>query len=179
MSDIIFGDMMVDIETLGTRKNSVITQIGACFFDRNTGEVGEKFSINVQIQDCLNKGLMIDEGSLRFWFGQPEKTFLYEPLSLPKALGKFRSFYYLNKKALVWSHSTFDIPVLENAYNIIGEKTPFQFRNARDIRTLVDLSGIKYKKEEGKDPKTHDALDDCIYQVKYCCEAFSKLKEER
>lgn len=170
------NDFMIDIEALGKKNRGAITQIGACFFNRCTGEIGEKFLINIRIQDCLDKGLQVDGETLKWWFEQTNRSWLENPVDLGKALQELRNFYYLNKKAQVWSHATFDIPMLENAYNTIGQRLPFSYRQLRDIRTLVDLSGLHTKKEK-RDPKTHNGLDDCIYQVEYCCRCFKELEK--
>ena len=171
----IMKDLMLDLETLGTSNNALIVQVGACYFDRDNGEIfWDKFSMNVQIQDGLNNGFEVDAGAIKFWL-EHTPTFLKEAVPVQTMLGKLREF--ISKKAIIWSHATFDAVVLQNAYNKFGEKAPFSYRNVRDIRTLVDLARIKYKKKEG-DPKTHDGLEDCIYQVKYCCECFKKLRGE-
>ena len=171
------NDIMLDIETLGTGNNSIVIQIGAVYFNRDAGELGKELSVNITLQSCFDVGLKADSGSLKFWFNQPQPySWLNSPIDLNKALQLLREFY--DKKALVWSHSTFDFPRLAEAYTAIGQGFALPYRNLRDIRTLVDLSGIEYKKDVKGDPKNHDALDDCKYQVKYCVKAFDKLKQK-
>ena len=171
-------DIMVDIETLGTCNDAVITQIGACYFDRYTGDIGNEFAINVEIGSCLGKGLKVTSGSIKFWLERKENcTFLKNPIPLGSALGKFGTF--IDKKAFLWSHATFDMVILAAGYEAVGQGLPYSYRNVRDIRTLTDLARIPYKKEEGeekKDAKSHDALEDCRYQVGYCVECFKKLQ---
>jgi len=170
-------DMMVDIETLGTCNNSVVTQIGACYFDRETGEIEKEFLGNIQIQDCLNHGLVVEGDTIKFWLLQSGRTFLNNPETLSKVLADFRQFY--NGKSLVWAHATFDFPILANAYRATGQGFAIPYRNLRDIRSLVDLSKRPYSKPTEVDPKTHNALDDCKYQVEYCMECFKLLNKER
>jgi len=167
-------NLMVDIESLGTKLNSVITQIGACYFSKE-GEIGDKFLVNIDIQTCLDLGLEIQKRTLLWWLERVHLiTWTKETLGLSKALFKFREFCQKNKKAKVWCHATFDIPLLENAYEKLGQRLPFSYKLVRDIRTLVDLSRIK--REKGKeDPKTHNALDDCIYQVNYVVNCLKKV----
>ena len=164
-------DIMLDIETLGTSFDAVIVQIGACYFNR-TGDIGEKLSLNVSIKDCLDKRLKVDAGALKFWFAQKNISWTLNPLSLSEALQRLRDF--VSKKALIWSHATFDIPIIANAYHVIGQKPPFSYRNTRDIRTLNDLARVERAKNHEK-LKVHDALKDCIYQVSYCVQCFKKL----
>ena len=166
-------DLMVDIETLG-RANGVITQIGACFFDRYTGEIGSEFLVNVQPADCIKYGLIMEWDTVKWWMEQPKEswTWIKDPVVLKKALNCFYEF--AKGCETVWAHATFDFPILMNAYIAINHKFPFHYRAMRDIRTLVDLSGLPYNKE--KKDKTHDALDDCKYQVKYCVECFNAIR---
>ena len=175
-------DLMLDIETLGTSYGSVVTQIGLLYFDRYSGKTGESLKINLNISDQLKSGLKVSADSLAFWFAQPKRTFLENTVTLLKGLQLVRDFTFSKSDLKVWAHATFDFPILEALYKITGQGFPFQYRRLRDIRTLVDLSGIDYKKEikgEGVgDPKTHDALEDCYYQVKYCTMCFNKLKDK-
>lgn len=166
-------DLMVDIETLGTSPTALITQIGACYFDRLTGQIGDKLCHNVSIQDGLDLGFSVDGSTIEFWLRQPGRTFLEGPLySVGDALANFSSFAKGCTSA--WAHATFDFPILANAYNVLRMKLPFSYRLTRDIRTLVDLSGVKVPKAASEE--THNALDDCIYQVEYCVKYFKELR---
>ncbi|MEA1917817.1 MAG: 3'-5' exonuclease [Campylobacterota bacterium] len=165
------------IKTLATDTYAVVTQIGACYFDRNTGEIGDELLVNIQIQDCLNHGLRVDAGAIKFWFEQSRQTFLENPVPLTKAAQQLREFY--KKEVLVWAHATFDFPRLAEAYEKIGQGFCFPYRKLRDIRTLVDLSNVPYKKIPKDESQTHDALYDCKFQVKYCYECFKELNKRR
>lgn len=169
-------DLMLDIETLGTRPTSVITQIGACYFDRNTGEIGGTFLGNIDVDKAIKRGLTLDWQAIKWWFEQENKSWMENTVSLSQVLGEFIQF--AKKAEYVWSHSTFDIPILINAYAADNRKQmPFHYRATRDIRTLTHLAGHQ-RNENKTDPKdkTHNALEDCVYQVKYCVECFNKLK---
>lgn len=168
------NDLMLDIETLGTRPTSVITQIGACYFDRYTGKIGDKFLRNVDVENSLKWGLTTDWNTIQWWFKQINKSWMEDVDLLTKILGELNHF--AKKAKSVWSHATFDVPILMNAYVVTKrQKLPFHYRFARDIRTLVDLSGLPFDKN--KKEKTHNALEDCIYQVEYCVKCFNALKE--
>lgn len=62
--------------------------------------------------------------------------------------------------------STFDITILEAWFNAVGVRCPWKFWNVRDVRTAVDLLGIN-PKEFTRDGTYHNALDDCLHQIKY------------
>lgn len=164
---------MVDIETLGCKPNAVIVQIGACFFDRDTGEMGAQFIENVCPQDCIDKGFTVDGDTIKFWLEQEKHDWVKEGQNLRDVLGDFRVFAKSCK--YVWAHATFDFPILVYAYNHLCIDLPFHYRAMRDLRTLVDLAGIEYhtaKERKG----SHNALADCRYQVKYCVECLNKIK---
>jgi len=165
--------LMLDLETLGTCSQAVITQIGACYFNMD-GDTGETFSANIQIQDCLNHGLKVNGNTIMWWFEQPEelRTWLKEPQPLITVLENFKQ--YAKNAKYIWSHATFDVPILLNAYLAIDSQPPFNYRAARDLRTLTWLRGGSYKKVEREN--RHDALSDCIYQIKYATKCYQEIK---
>ena len=167
-----FQDLMIDIETLGVGQNALIIQVGACYFDRLTGIIGDKFCKNISIQDGLNKGFSVDGDTIEFWLKQSNRSFLVDTLTTKEVLVSLSRFTKLS--STLWAHATFDFPILANAYRRFYMKLPFHYWATRDIRTLVDLSGIVLPRKSPK--KTHNALDDCIYQVSYCVECFKKLR---
>ena len=170
-------NLMVDIETLGTDYNGVITQIGACYFDWS-GIIGETFLQNIQIQSCLDEGLTTDAGAIKFWLEQTAKNgvpdWLTGALPLKAVINDFCRF---NRKAeTIWSHG-FDQTILQAVGRKCGIMRLMPYRNLRDIRTLVSLSGVNVKKQELVAKKTHNGLDDCIYQVEYCVKCYKALGE--
>jgi len=174
---LIMNDLMIDIETLSNKKDAVITQIGACFFNRFTGEIGETFLYNVSINSSLKIGLKVNGETIKWWLERSELiTWLNNTKELSWVLANLREFYYKNKECNIWCHVSFDIPILESAYNLLGQKLPFNFRKIRDLRTLVDIAGIIYNDtpKEG-DPKTHNALNDCLFQVGYTVKGINRI----
>ena len=169
---------MLDLETLGSRPTAAITQLGACYFDINTGEVGATYKQNIDIGSSLLAGLTVDEDTIRWWQERIGScgTWLEDTEPIQHRLTEFAAWIVANGKVKsVWSHATFDIPILQNAYQVVGIKMPFHYRTARDIRTLVDLSGLKIPTGEMSANKTHDALEDCLYQVEYCTKCYKEL----
>lgn len=168
---------MIDIETLGTRSTSAIVQIGACYFSRRTGQIGKTFSMNVIRHDHYID-FTTDKSTLDWWNAQSseaKEAVFNNGKDIEKVL-KELSFFLKNKAKYLWSHATFDIPIICHAYDICGMKIPVHYRQMRDIRTLLDLAGIGHSnlKREGIH---HNALDDCKFQVQYCVEAFKALSK--
>lgn len=168
-------NLMVDIEALGTGQDGVITQIGACYFDWE-GNISDTFIKNISLASAVELGLKIDAQTVKWWLEQEKPTtWLDNAEPITKVLSEFKQFCKNSKH--IWSHSTFDFVMLQNAYRLMGDRKGIGYRSARDIRTLVYLSGVeKVNKEEMKTKKTHNALDDCFYQVEYCTYCYKLLK---
>ena len=68
---------------------------------------------------------------------------------------------------LVWCNGmNFDLPILENAFQAVGARTPWSYYNGRDYRTLKGM----FPKElvnrlRVKPTVAHDALDDARAQA--------------
>ena len=167
-------DVMLDLETWGNRHNSVVVQIGACYFNRYTGEIGSTYEVHVDAEDEMASGFDVDASTLYWWMSQSKEAqkmahgLMHERKSCHSAWHYFNEF--LNKAKYIWSHATFDFVIMTNHFHVLGIKPKVLFRGARDIRTLVDLSGVKFGKRTGTH---HNALDDCKHQVKYCTKAIS------
>lgn len=168
-------DVMIDLETLGTGKDAAIIQVGAVYFDRLTGEVGETFKRNITLESSVAAGGIIDPGTVLWWLGQSkdaQNSILTEGVHVGHALSDLNMF--LGDATASWSHASFDMPILISAMNRSNIKPKLHYRATRDIRTLVDLSGVTIDWDSRKGTH-HDALDDCMFQIKYCVEAFKIL----
>ena len=92
---------------------------------------------------------------------------------------------YLGKGALVWGNgSNFDNRILREAYDHLGMKCPWHYRDDRDMRTYTDMLlqlGVrtgKYAPDEH--PLTppdcvHDALADARFQAQVMVESWKLL----
>jgi len=168
-------DIMIDLETLGLNAGCVVTQLGASYFDRYTGELGCEFIANISIESCMSVGLKINPDTLNWWLDKKDLiSWLDEPLKIKEVLETFSLFY--KKGDLIWSHNSFDIPILKAAYMACNLEIPFHYRDTRDLRTIVDVGKINLSKYRCLN--NHNALDDCIFQIQYCSDVFKKLKEK-
>ena len=181
---------MVDIETLGTKANSVILSIAAVQFDLQTGKTGKEFNHSIDINSCLMEGLEIMEETLDWWTLHPtakeawEKT-IKQPLK--DVLSLFRDYLgtlgVAPSQIEIWGNSNrFDLGIIENAYSKTEQKIPWDFRGERDVRTLVSFAPwIKNSHLNGakKDNKIlHDALIDCKIQIEYCTEIYKFITKQ-
>lgn len=168
---------MIDLETFGVNKSAVIVQIGACYFNEVTGEIGDAIKINVDPVSGVKAGCRMDAQTVCWWMNQSDearKSILADPKSnIHDAMNQLNNF--LSGAKHIWSHATFDFVIVQEVLTLLGIPPKFQYKAARDIRTLSHLSGNK--KFDGVRTGTHhDALDDCLHQVKYCVEAMNRLK---
>ena len=66
---------MIDLETLGTTQDSVVLTIGAAKFSPfNTNEPTDKLYLKLDTSDQVEKGRIIDEGTLKWWGQQDEEV---------------------------------------------------------------------------------------------------------
>lgn len=168
--------VMLDIETFGTKSNSVIAAISAVYFDLESGDTGLEFNCLVDIQSCIDVGLKIDISTLKWWMGQSDQAreiVISGNEKIKHALEKFSNFVGDNK--YIWGNSArFDLGILQNAYDACNIPIPWDFRKELDVRTLVFLNPTIKENFEYKGIK-HNAIDDCKNQIDYCHLTYKSL----
>jgi len=172
-----FKHLMLDIETMGNTSYSSILGIGAVEFDINTGETGEEFEVNIDLESNFSIGLMADASTIMWWMqkSQEARDMLTkkETITINEALIKFSDF--CSKDYQVWGNSArFDCGILQNAYNKIHLPIPWDFRKERCVRTLVSFAP-EIKENYPSVGVSHNAIDDCKFQVGYCTEIWKTL----
>ncbi|AUR91799.1 ribonuclease H-like domain protein [Vibrio phage 1.164.O._10N.261.51.A7] len=175
--------VMLDIETLGSKTNSVILSIGACYFDLLTGEIGDTLNIPVSAESCVSAGLDIDASTVLWWMNQhkdaQDKITEGQKKAMPLggALNSLSGF--INSDAQVWGNgATFDNVIIKNAYEKMHMDAPWKFWNDRDVRTIVELGyqiGFNPKRDMPFEGVRHDALADAVHQAKYVSAIWQKL----
>lgn len=178
----MMDNVMIDIETFGDKSNSVIVSLGAIAFDIETGEMGDEFYERIDIDSCLKEGLKVTGSTLKWWLVQNEAA----RQEVAKGGGSIREVLitfskYLadtGVKNIMWSNGLrFDISLLEDAYIKVDQLVPWEFRNERDVRTLVAFAPeIKSRIVNRWGAVLHNAKEDCKLQITYCTEIYKKLK---
>lgn len=165
------NEMMLDIETFGTRPGSVIVSIGAVVFDSGADGLGPEFYANVEARSCGMRGMTTDEATLKFWALPENKRALSrlstkpKPIDLAMALKRLSHFYEDNDCSRIWGHGcAFDVVLVEEAMRKCDVEFPWRFRDLRDTRTLFDLVETFPDRDLGRYPK-HEALADAKYQA--------------
>lgn len=174
--------LSIDLETLGNTTDAAITQIGLAEFDIQTGEVGRTENILVS----WNGEGRVNASTLAWWFRQGDEArvrmaqSLEYGVPLSGALGQLTRFVReVENLEGVWGNgSTFDVTILDSAYQRDGGTAPWPFWAARDMRTIVDIA----ERLRGFDKSSierqgthHEAADDATHQARVISAAYKAL----
>lgn len=169
----VFKHLMLDIETMGNESYSSITSIGALEFNIESGETGREFHVNVDLQSCVDIGLIMNASTIIWWLNREHESRIdlslgqQSALPVKTALQSFTDFIG-NNDYQIWANSPrFDCGILQNAYDKVGIPIPWDFRKERCVRTLVSFNPEIMEQYQQTGVK-HNALADCYYQVEYC-----------
>lgn len=167
-------DIMLDLETLGTRPGCIVVSVGAVGFDRYTGAILREFYRVIDLADSQRHGLTVEVGAVAWWMRQSDEaravfsTSEFDVTPLARAASDFAEWFAEcgGGACPIWSHgAAFDLPIWEAALAAAGWPAPWAFWMVRDTRTVYDLTGFDPHtiKREGT---YHNALDDARHQVR-------------
>ena len=174
-------DVMIDIETLATRNDAAIIQIGACTFDeKNTFLV----SIDQNFYNEADHPYHVDPRTVEWWASQGEEA--QESLNMNvvsnpgsalmefdkwlKSTG-FQKSYKFGSRG-IWANGVqFDCSILRYAYSQEqghNDACPWHYRQEKDLRTLYGMfhkvAGTRKVDQTGL--VKHRADHDCIRQAR-------------
>lgn len=174
--------LMLDIETLGVQPDSIILQVAAVEFIVERTADGITHTINSHFDgypDHIEEkaaGFTISQSTLDWWATQNQSVFrdIKSKGQNPREVWTaFAEYLGRVKPKHIWGHATFDPVMVQEHLTYYGlPKLPH--KAVRDIRTLSYLSDIDLNSYDWGE-KTHNALDDCYFQIKYCMDAMRKL----
>ena len=177
-------DVMLDLETIGTKPGSVILSIGACVF--NLPFVESEFYCTINREDSVANGMTIDPSTLDWWQKQsPDARKVLDDTAgvgcgYPLAAGLTAFQRWLStlaplKEIALWGNgSDFDNVLLAQAYAAAKMDYPIRYYNNRCFRTLKNL-GFAVNEPERKGT-FHNALDDAKHQAKWAELILSELR---
>jgi hypothetical protein len=175
MSHELKTDIMVDLETLGLKPGSVILSLAAVPFNtyRNT-----PFYKIISIGSCREAGLVVDDATLAWWDTQPTPTKVEAfsgSASLRDVLIEFSRFLdSVEGKPVLWGNAaSFDLKLLEAAYEAAGVKVPWDFRSERCYRTLKNI--FPQVTSGPFDGLKHNALADAKFQARHAENIFDYI----
>lgn len=162
-----YDAVCVDIETLSTRPDAVILQIGAVAFHSTGPEDVARWVCDVE-WETSQRGRHVCADTLDWWRKQALNGKRMPGggwFSLAQNLLGFREFVlgHCVGEFSVWAWgSDFDFPILEHATRDLGADyaMPWKHWQQRDARTLCEVLGIRRPRRA-----THDAVEDAADEV--------------
>lgn len=154
------GDLVMDIETLGTHPGCVILEIGADIWEGGT-KPAETFHAGLDYQASLRAGFTVEPGTWKWWQDDPNRRLNLNSLLKPPLFDSNdcpRTDYFTDiKDGLLAFHDfvkghdplmniwckgpSFDAVILEAAYDRLNLPIPWAYWNLRDVRTAIELAG--------------------------------------
>ena len=174
-------DIMLDLESLGTRPDCAILTLGAVKFDPYTPDAfGDSLYLRIDVDEQLALGREVQQDTIDWW-GRQAADVRDEALDPAGRVSLDTLYKDLNRFCVgaenIWCQGpAFDIVILENIYRQMGWPTPWQFWQIRDSRTLFGVHGDP--REKGK-AGLHNALEDCVSQAQGVQEIYRSLKLEK
>ena len=175
-------DLMLDLETYGTRPGCIIRSVGAVMFDPYDppGQVGKTFYANVARDDQEKLGLTVSESTDKWWLlpkqATANKMLLENQMPVKQVVGDFIDFWRARGARRVWSQgANFDDPIMTAVIEACGLDVPWKFWDSRCTRTAYAIGGLNFHtiKRVGT---AHNALDDAVHQAKCVQMAHANLR---
>lgn len=175
------ADLMLDLETLGLSPGCAILEIALVRFDAEPELV---FRRQVSAASCVRAGLRMEAETVEWWMKQPDASRLRwsadSAVPLREALGSLCACVdplSLRRAIRLWANgAAFDVPILEAAYRACGMPAPWNYREVRDMRTLMDIAEVD-KNAIAFDGVEHSAADDAMHQARLCRLALDRLED--
>ncbi len=192
----MYNDVMLDLEFLGEGDNAVIAQIAAVPFDianvpfdiANGYYEGMEndhpkvvFNQFPDLQAQLDQGRTVNANTLAWWMNQVAQNGLPSWLDDPTGelddavtdLYDWGMEHFDWDTVRVWSHVGEDVYKLNHAIRETGLQPFWGRAGGEHLQTLRRLALLKAtpqqvaQYEAFRAQKTHDAVDDCVAQIKY------------
>ncbi|EMM5895144.1 3'-5' exonuclease [Klebsiella michiganensis] len=183
-----YRHVMVDLETMGKKSNAPVVSIGAVIFDPATGFLGETFYKVVSLESAVSWGAEIDPSTVIWWMKQSSEARSEiandNAIQLDDALLQFSEFVFENipggcETAQIWGNgATFDNTILRSSFERACLDCPWDYRNDRDVRTMVELGkaiGFDAKTSIQFEGERHNALADAQHQARYVSAIWQRL----
>lgn len=174
-------NIMMDIETTGTRPGCRVLSIGlaAFYISNDKGTIGSTTTIYPSLTDQVGTD---DEGTMHWWSTQPHEARSVfadnhiNGITVKEAFEAFKEFIQnavdwhksLNGgvdevKVCIWGNgATFDNSIVQRMFEAKGHPIPWNTFCDRCYRTAIDMLGRPPLARNGTH---HNALDDAIYQA--------------
>ena len=180
--------VMVDLETLSSQPNAHILETALVNFNPVTGDVYDSQSFHFRHGLDEQRGSHTSTDTIDWWYKTNRGYFakLLNPTekhSLMNTLWRMKTIFDNARNdggLLVWNTGTFDVDVLNNAYNrlITPMDTLINFWEVRDCRSLRTIGEMFPRLQQKVYATTHNAYEDCIRQIGYITDVTQYLAEQ-
>ena len=172
------SDVMLDLETMGVKKNAAMLSVACVQFDldeRTIDRAGLFYQrIHPDSYEKYENKFSVNISTITWWMEQ-EPSVREEAWGgktpLEDVLLSFDQWVKTNIKdprnLRVWAHGKdFDPPILEHALKVLGMEVPWRFYNTMDTRTAYFLAEDRVRPEFPVDGYAkHHPVGDCISQI--------------
>lgn len=187
----------LDLETLDTRPTSVILSLGCSLFAFEESDktfdhyIETGFYVKLNATEQIRSGRTTSKDTINWWKTQGEeaKSVLF-PQKTDKTLqeGLMLLVDYLNnsrynfKKSYCWCRgSSFDWPIVDNAFEQHSIKLPYNGWKIRDTKTAIDImagtdnGAYNLKNGTPREFIKHNSLHDCVLDILRLKELYDNL----
>lgn len=161
-------NIMLDLETMGTRHDAAIVAIGAVrFTDKGLYRKSAFYQV-VDLESCLKKRMSVTGSTIMWWLQQSDEAraqLRQNAAPIEDALKAFLEWKGKDANVRVWGNgSDFDNVILTSAFRKFGIHDPWPHYMNRCYRTVKDSWP---KVEVSNEGIAHKAVDDAIWQARY------------
>lgn len=168
-----FNAVMIDTEFLDTRATAALLAVALVPMNTETFAIGEGLKLNVDVDECIRRGMTVSGDTIRFWTKQNAKAFddafdvdaRYRhtlELLLVKT-SNFLTNIAPENRLEVWACGRLDLSILAYGYDLLHKKMPWAYYMERDFRTLRE----HYPQVAAPSPTTHLCLEDATRQAQH------------
>lgn len=172
-------NVMIDLETLGTRPGSAIVQLAAVAFDAEGRHCD--YEVGIDLASCLAAGLKIDAATMNWWLDPKRAEAAREVFNgafhqtLRSALESFAEWLHeITPAPDVWGNgASFDLALLAEAFLAVDLPVPWKYSAERCYRTLAAL---RPDIEKPKPTLAHTALADARAQAEHAVRILREIR---
>lgn len=169
-------ELRLDIETLGTDVDSIVTQIGVVQFSLSpsvTDFIGKSFIYYPDIQEQARAGRTIAPSTVAWHIDQVIKrgdkvntVILGEDAQVRSEYISYQLSQFVKGAERVWCK---DFPILSSYFDSLNVPNPLSedsaYRKQLDMRTVVSYAQFVLGVTVPKQEVLHSTLDDCYTQI--------------
>lgn len=161
--------VMLDLETFGTGRDSIILSIGAVRFDPNKKGIIDSFEVHLDPAHAQKIGMAVDVSTVLWWMHADRDDARQELLKhrdtwldVWAGLDAFRTWFG-HESLPVWGNSAaFDNEMLKSAFERLNMAPPWKFWHDRCYRTVKNMApGVDLERVG----TYHSAVDDAVSQA--------------